>query len=540
MVEEKRYCFGCMKPLAWDGKCTFCGFDREKYAGKKHHLSMGSTLDHGEYLVGRVLGEGGFGITYIGLHTTLQIPVAIKEYFPAGMVWRKCDDTNESRRVEPFTTEAEEIFHQGKTDFLREARVLSRFGTLDGIVRTRSFFEENDTAYLVMDYIEGDSVKAYVARNGRLRPELCWQILKEPIHALMKLHEEGLVHQDISPDNIIINVSGKGTLIDFGAVRHANAIDDKTRTAIYKQGFSAYEQLEKKGERGPWTDVYGLCATIYYMLTGSQPLDATERVFTDRLKPLEEYDLEVDPDVLQIIMQGLAVESRGRLQKLDELYDALYHENIIRPERSSESAETFWEKNERFPDGKGALTVKMERKLDRLDHRRRERKMLRRSVVVCGLLLIAVMAMYLKGRGSIHILSGGGKAPAAVMATETPVVTSFRTPEPATASEAAVTQKIIPAQTPDKTPAPAKRSSAPKKSFSSDSKKKKAKKASNSVRKTAAPVRHKTTTSTGKTAAKAQKTAAPKRFDSNSSKDPKMDGSMTTDMDGDFDDYLSD
>ena len=540
MVEEKRYCFGCMKPLAWDGKCTFCGFDREKYAGKKHHLPLGSTLDHGEYLVGRVLGEGGFGITYIGLHTTLQIPVAIKEYFPAGMVWRKCDDTNEAWRVEPFTTEAEEIFHQGKTDFLREARVLSRFGTLDGIVRTRSFFEENDTAYLVMDYIEGDSVKAYVTRNGRLRPELCWQILKEPIHALMKLHEEGLVHQDISPDNIIINVSGKGTLIDFGAVRHANAIDDKTRTAIYKQGFSAYEQLEKKGERGPWTDVYGLCATIYYMLTGSQPLDATERVFTDRLKPLEEYDLEVDPDVLQIIMQGLAVESRGRLQKLDELYDALYHENIIRPERSSESAETFREKNERFPDGKGALTVKMERKLDRLDHRRRERKMLRRSVVVCGLLLIAVMAMYLKGRGSIHILSGGGKAPAAVMATETPVVTSFRTPEPATASEAAVTQKIIPAQTPDKTPAPAKRSSAPKKSFSSDSKKKKAKKASNSVRKTAAPVRHKTTTSTGKTAAKAQKTAAPKRFDSNSSKDPKMDGSMTTDMDGDFDDYLSD
>ena len=186
------------------------------------------------------------------------------------------------------------------------------------------------------------------------------------------------------------------------------------------------------------------------------------------------------------------------------------------------------------------MTVKMERKLDRLDHRRRERKMLRGSVVVCGLLLIAVMAVYLKGQGAIHILSGGGKAPAAVMATETPVVTPFRTPEPATASEAAVTQKIIPAKTQDKTPAPAKRSSAPKKRSSSDSKKKKVKKASSSVRKTAAPVRHETTTSTGKTTAKAQKTAAPKRSGSNSSKDPKMDGSMTTDMDGDFDDYLSD
>lgn len=133
-----------------------------------------------------------------------------------------------------------------------------------------------------MDYIEGDSVKKYVTENGRVTPEVCRRIMRQPMLALMKMHESNLVHQDVSPDNIIINAQGRGVLIDFGAVRHANAIDDRTRTAIYKQGFSAYEQLEKKGGRGPWTDVYGFCATIYYMLSGEKPLDATERVFNDR------------------------------------------------------------------------------------------------------------------------------------------------------------------------------------------------------------------------------------------------------------------
>ena len=145
------------------------------------------------------------------------------------------------------------LFERGKDDFLKEARVLSQFGTQEGIVRTRSFFEENDSVYLVMDYVRGGSIKDYVKRNGPFSPQNCWNILHNPIRALLDLHQRGLVHQDVSPDNVIINAEGNGVLIDFGAVRHANAIDDKTRTSIYKQGFSAYEQLEKRGKRGPWT-----------------------------------------------------------------------------------------------------------------------------------------------------------------------------------------------------------------------------------------------------------------------------------------------
>lgn len=410
-MEEQRYCFGCMKPLGWDGKCHSCDFERAAYRMKKHHLPLGSTLNNGEYLVGRVLGEGGFGITYIGLHTTLQIPVAIKEYFPGGMVWRSCSTDRDSYRVEAFSTEADELFKQGKTDFLREARVLSKFGSMEGIVRTRSFFEENETAYLVMDYIEGESVKSYVSANGRLQPELCWQILREPIKALMKLHEDGLVHQDISPDNIIINLSGRGTLIDFGAVRHANAIDDRTRTAIYKQGFSAYEQLEKRGERGPWTDVYGLCATIYYMLTGQRPLDATERVFTDHLVPLSEYDLSLDAGVEKLIMEGLAVETSGRLKRLDELYNILYPEKMILPENGNAGEKTVRDKKETASGENQGLTVKMERKLVGLDNRRRRQKL----VYAVAAAMVFLLAFSVGGAVKYHW--GNAKSPDMVLPT---------------------------------------------------------------------------------------------------------------------------
>ena len=400
-MNEHRYCFGCMKPLTWDGKCTSCDFDWDSYQEKPHHLPLGTMLHGGEYMVGRVLGEGGFGITYIGLHQNLLIPVAIKEYFPNGMVWRKCEKEKQSYSVVPFTAESEQQFDQGKKDFLREARVLSQFGFMDGIVRTRTFFEENNTAYLVMDYIEGDSVKKYVTENGRVTPEVCRRIMRQPMLALMKMHESNLVHQDVSPDNIIINAQGRGVLIDFGAVRHANAIDDRTRTAIYKQGFSAYEQLEKKGGRGPWTDVYGFCATIYYMLSGEKPLDATERVFNDRLVPLTEYVPELDPQVDRLLMKGLAVESTSRLQRLDELYDLLYESEGTEHWNGETSGAP--EGHRRLPEPSNTLnlTMEMERRLQEMEDQRARKKrnktiltiVLSAAVVVGIVILLAWIAM---------------------------------------------------------------------------------------------------------------------------------------------------
>ena len=154
-------------------------------SGSREDLMPGSYphggVIYGKYLLVVVLGEGGFGITYIGLDLTLLIAVAIKEYFPNGLVWRKCDKTRSSYQVTPYTPESKVLFERGKDDFLKEARVLSQFGTQEGIVRTRSFFEENDSVYLVMDYVRGGSIKDYVKRNGPFSPQNCWNILHNPI-----------------------------------------------------------------------------------------------------------------------------------------------------------------------------------------------------------------------------------------------------------------------------------------------------------------------------------------------------------------------
>lgn len=516
-----------MKPLTWDGKCTSCDFDRDSYQEKPHHLPLGTMLHGGEYMVGRVLGEGGFGITYIGLHQNLLIPVAIKEYFPNGMVWRKCEKEKQSYSVVPFTTESEQQFDQGKKDFLREARVLSQFGLMDGIVRTRAFFEENNTAYLVMDYIEGDSVKKYVTENGRVTPEVCWRIMRQPMLALMKMHESNLVHQDVSPDNIIINAQGKGVLIDFGAVRHANAIDDRTRTAIYKQGFSAYEQLEKKGGRGPWTDVYGFCATIYYMLSGEKPLDATERVFNDRLVPLTEYVPELDPQVDRLLTQGLAVESASRLQRLDELYELLYETKEA--ERWKRKATGALQGHRRPPKPSNTLnlTLEMERRLQEMEDQRARRKrnktiltvVLSAAVIVGIVLLIAwnvmperagrtpqpaVTADLMNGDASSGASSDGAAGTVAADPEGKENVSESAQPENTAGAE--VTTRPEASEKPKKTAAP---------------KKKKNKK--NSTKATKAPVVTAAPTSVPQ---KVQATKKPAGTGSKKKNDVKMDGNL--------------
>ena len=396
-MEDKKYCMNCMQPLSWDGTCPHCGLAAEKISDAPHHIPHGSKLFHGKYLVGRVLGEGGFGITYIGLDLTLLIAVAIKEYFPNGLVWRKCDKTRSSYQVTPYTPESKVLFERGKDDFLKEARVLSQFGTQEGIVCTRSFFEENDSVYLVMDYVRGGSIKDYVKRNGPFSPQNCWNILHNPIRALLDLHQRGLVHQDVSPDNVIINAEGNGVLIDFGAVRHANAIDDKTRTSIYKQGFSAYEQLEKRGQRGPWTDVYSLCATIYYMLTGQAPIDATERVFNDTIKPLWEYPVDITKDVAEVIMHGLAVESSTRLQTLDELYETLYECPAHRKDMAEvvESASVLGESREAMREEALGKQKRRERhihhlsdQLEQMERRRKHKKWVAAFGIMVGVLAV--------------------------------------------------------------------------------------------------------------------------------------------------------
>jgi len=276
-MEEKR-CLGCMK-MKTQQVCEHCGYD-ESTMNAAHQLPAGTVLKE-QYLIGRVLGQGGFGITYMGWDLYLDTPVAIKEYYPTGTVMR---ESNITLSVTNCTNDDGVHFQNSKERFLREAKSLARFTQMRGIVQIKNFFLANNTAYIVMEYVEGITLKQYVKnQGGKLNAAETFTILKPVMEDLCKVHRTGLVHRDISPDNIMMLPDGGTKILDFGAVKDvATAAPGKDLTkstqAILKQGYAPIEQYLKKGSLGAWTDVYALCATIFYCLCGETPQSAPERM----------------------------------------------------------------------------------------------------------------------------------------------------------------------------------------------------------------------------------------------------------------------
>ena len=331
-----------------------------------------NTVLAGKYLVGPVLGEGGFGITYAGFDLNMETRIAIKEYFPVELVTRDTSLRNTggggaasgssdsdggdpsagsisasgggSDRVISLSGEKSKTYQQGLKKYVDEARNVSQFAGIPGIVSVKDFFYENNTAYIVMEYIEGISLKEYLKqKGGKVSEEESLAILRPILEALEKVHAAGIVHRDISPDNIMLTFAEEGKtgagqsgastiygnisavkLIDFGAARMTSKNDQKSLTIILKHGYAPEEQYRSHGEQGPWTDVYALCAVLYRMLTGKVPEPAMDRLFSDGLKRLEELGVKITPAVSEAILRGLAVKKEDRIQSVRELMDALY------------------------------------------------------------------------------------------------------------------------------------------------------------------------------------------------------------------------
>lgn len=323
-MEEKR-CYGCMKLKTSSPICEHCGYD-ERTRNESHRLPAGTVLKE-QYLVGRVLGQGGFGITYLGWDIYLDIPVAIKEYYPSGVVMR---DTTMTMDVVSCSGDEGVRFRNNKERFLREAKMLARFSQVPEIVQVKNFFLANNTAYIVMEYVEGTNLKQYVAdHGGKLPPEEVLSILRPVIEGLCKVHKAGLVHRDISPDNIMMLPGGGVKLLDFGAVRDVGeAVVDqpltKSTEAILKQGYAPIEQYQKRGSLGPWTDVYALCATIYYCLTGEVPPDAPERLLNYEDLCLKEKIPSLSEEQVQALEHGMALRAEQRTESMDALYRELF------------------------------------------------------------------------------------------------------------------------------------------------------------------------------------------------------------------------
>lgn len=310
-MHNVQFCPGCLRDAEFEnGVCAKCGFDMNGYTVMPHHLVPG-TLVKQRYKIGRVLGEGGFGITYIGIDTVLNLKVAIKEFYMSGYVNRNHDA---SPNVFATLGTHRDTFEKNREKFLNEARVLAQFYGEAGIVGVRDFCEENGTAYIIMDFLNGVDLKTYLEQKGRLAPEEAVKLLMPVMTSLQHVHAEGIIHRDISPDNIMVMEDGSTKLLDFGAAREISQTDIKSLSVILKPGYAPEEQYRSKGRQGPWTDVYALAATLYKCIVGATPDDAMERMYRDRLPSPAAADAACPIAISNVIIKGLAVRQADRYQ----------------------------------------------------------------------------------------------------------------------------------------------------------------------------------------------------------------------------------
>ena len=249
---ELNLCMGCMNQKTGQGPCPYCGFREEGYVASPRHLPLGTILN-GKYLAGRVLGEGGFGITYMGYDLDLGMKLAVKEYYPNELVTR---ENSQSNRLVMMTGKKDGVFQNEKGKFLEEARCLAKFWGLPGIVAVKDFFQENGTAYIVMEFVEGKTLEQMLEqRGGTMEPGQVLKLLDPVMASLETIHQSGLIHRDISPDNIMVSPDNRCKLIDFGAARDFTA-EGREMSVILRPRYAPWEQYGGRGQQGPWTDVY--------------------------------------------------------------------------------------------------------------------------------------------------------------------------------------------------------------------------------------------------------------------------------------------
>ena len=278
------------------------------------------TMVGGRYRLEKVLGVGGYGITYRGLDIRLERPVAVKEYYPSFWASRFAERGPEVHCMVGM----EENYCKGIERFLEEAKTLVQLSNVSGVVRVNDFFEENKTAYLVMDFLDGKNLKQMAEGfGGRIPADVLIPVLAPVISALRQVHAKGLIHRDISPDNIMMLSDGSVRLIDFGNAR--DTTNNKSMTLAMKEGFAAPEQYRSRGQ-GTWTDVYGICAIIYYCLTGKLPPQAMERLMGAPFPLPSELGVEIPSWQEQAIMDGLDLYVQKRIQNMEELWQRLYVE----------------------------------------------------------------------------------------------------------------------------------------------------------------------------------------------------------------------
>ena len=302
-------CPSCFEQEKDQFRCADCGYQpMQRREGV--YLPIGTFLHNDKYIVGKVLGRpGGFGITYLALDTSLDMKVAVKEYLPFQIAARSTDGI----AVSVHTHEYQSDFDFGMVKFLEEAKTLAQFRHPNK-VRVMNFFRENGTAYMVMDYLEGESLAEYLSRVGKLTGPDAVALFQPLLDGLIHIHAKNILHRDIKPSNIYLTLEGQAILLDFGSARQSIRERSQSLTTVVTPGFAPWEQYHRKGKQGPWTDIYACAATLYFMLTGQVPPDGTDRLVDDDIVSLSELVPGLDSQISAAVMQGLAVNPEVRPQ----------------------------------------------------------------------------------------------------------------------------------------------------------------------------------------------------------------------------------
>ena len=311
---ELNKCLGCMENYQGT-PCPHCGYDPNRVKGQEYTLPP-QTILAGKYLVGRMLGQGGFGITYIGWDIALERKVAIKEYYPNGLVGRS--QTSRVQLVWYSGPLAEQARKDGMDAFLREARKMTKVSAIPRVVQVRDLFYENGTAYIVMDFVEGRTLKKQLEAKGPMTWNQLKPILLPAAQAMEQVHQAGLIHRDLSPDNLMLTPDGDVRILDLGAAKDLKKGSGVSSMQVAKGGFSPPEQYFQQGSSGPYTDVYALAATAYYALTGKVPVPAIDRMNKDSLR----WDLPelagAPENVVHALRKAMSLRSQDRPQTMGE------------------------------------------------------------------------------------------------------------------------------------------------------------------------------------------------------------------------------
>lgn len=307
-----------MRSAVENGVCGLCGGKADKPQSVPYALQPGTVL-HGRYLVGFVLGAGGFGVTYVALDIPSGRRLAIKEFLPVEAAARE-----EGGMYVRSISRDPSLFQRARGQFLSEAQTIYQLRGYGGIVGIEKLFEENNTAYYCMEYLDGQDLrKRVLAAGGKLKTDETMRVTAIVLDALDYIHARGVIHRDVSPDNIYLCSDGSVKLIDFGAAYARRKHDVSNSLRVVKQGYAPIEQYCADGNVGPWLDLYACACTIYYCLTGTIPPDASKRAVEDTLVPPSRLGATLPLKAEDALLRAMAVDAGERFASAREMKDSL-------------------------------------------------------------------------------------------------------------------------------------------------------------------------------------------------------------------------